>query len=108
MKKMYIAGKVTGLPLEDVQKNFQQGEQVAKSMGYYPVVPINSIPDDTPWDKAMRMALKIMLDCDAVLALNNYSDSLGATLEIMIAQRINMPVYQIGYPVASMENAFLS
>lgn len=108
MKKMYIAGKVTGLPLEDVQKNFQQGEQVAKSMWYYPVVPVYHIPDDEPWDKAMRTALKLMLDCDAVLLLNNYSTSRGALIEVMVAESINMPVYQIGYPVASMENAFLS
>ncbi|MFA6726854.1 MAG: DUF4406 domain-containing protein [Prevotella sp.] len=107
-KKAYISGKVTGLTREEVLANFKQGEKVAKDLGYIPVVPIYYITEDETWEGAMKIAIKLQMGCDVVLHLNNWEDSKGAVIEHQVAQMVNMPILLINYPVASMNNAFLS
>lgn len=93
--KIYIAGKVTGLPHEEVAAKFAAAQQHLESLGYEVVNPIQVVNDpNCPWDLAMRKCLAAMLDCHAVHVLPCWKDSKGAKMEVEIAFRLQMPVYK--------------
>ncbi len=88
----YVAGKVTGLPKEEVNKKFNLIANQLGSMGYQVVRPL-SISDDTrPWDETMRAEIRKMLECDEVHMLPDWQQSRGAQLERDIALRLGMEV----------------
>ena len=49
-----------------------------------------------PWEEYLRNALRLMLTCDAVVALPGWRESKGARLEVYVALELGMPVVE--YP----------
>ncbi|WP_291122748.1 DUF4406 domain-containing protein [Flavobacterium sp. UBA6046] len=85
-KKIYIAGKVTGLPQQEVIDKFAKAKQEIEEMGFEVVNPIEVVNDfDTPWNEAMKMCIMALLDCNAMVLLPCWIDSKGAQLEKDIA-----------------------
>ena len=93
MKKAYIIGKVTGLPRNEVITKFTKAAEWLKSMGYMAVNPVDLIPENTGWHDAMKACIKLMVDCDAVMLLPDWSESRGAYLEVMIARNLELPEF---------------
>lgn len=91
MKKIYIAGKVTGLPIEDVRLKFAAAQKEIEKQGFIAVNPMLIVKNpDTPWDKAMKMCIAELLKCDAALFLKDWSLSKGAILEHKIASDVGI------------------
>lgn len=94
MKKIYIAGKVTGEDKLDCAIKFAKAQNQLKAKGFEPVNPLEVVGTwEITWDEAMKKCIKALMDCDAVLFLPCASDSEGARLEFIIADRINIPVF---------------
>ncbi|MDY0102803.1 MAG: DUF4406 domain-containing protein [Lentimicrobium sp.] len=92
-KKVYIIGAVTGLEREAVVAKFDKAAQALNSAGMAPVNPVEVVQPETGWNDAMRLCIKTMLTCDAVLLLPDWQESRGATLEVMIARNLEMPEF---------------
>jgi hypothetical protein len=91
-RRVYVAGKVTGLPKEQVKTKFNQITNKLHSLGYQVVKPV-AITDEAPnWDDAMRNDIKKMLECDELHMLPDWQESRGAQLERDIAIRLGMNV----------------
>ena len=95
-KKIYISGPISGHDLEVRRRVFSDAAKAAAALGFEPVSPFdNGVPEDAPWEDHMRADIEMLLDCHAILMLPGWKDSKGATTEIIIAQRINLKIYEL-------------
>jgi DNA-binding MarR family transcriptional regulator len=87
MSKIYISGKITGLPLEEVKEKFEKAEKILIAQGYEVVNPTrNGIPESEPWDVHVAFDIVAMLGCSAVYLLQDWPYSKGATIEKSVAE----------------------
>ncbi len=90
-KKIYIAGKVTGLPQQEVVAKFAKAKQEIEGMGFEVVNPIEVVNDfATPWNEAMKLCIAALLECNAVVLLPCWKSSKGARLEKDSARSFGM------------------
>lgn len=90
--KVYIAGKVSGLPIGEVFTKFGQAEYWLKGQGYEVVNPLRLCSADWPWERCMRVCLTEMMKCDVVCLLKDWGDSAGARAEYFLATLLKMRV----------------
>lgn len=94
MAIVYISGPMTGLPNLNSEA-FDAAEVFLKHLGHTPFNPRHLNPPGTSWHECMRRDLAAMMECDEVGLLPGWEHSKGASLEAAIAQRLNMPVYEL-------------
>lgn len=82
--KVYISGPMTGLPDYNRAAFFRAAEELKEKGCYVPVHTAWMIDQLTRADY-MRMALQMMLTCDAIYLLRGWENSLGARVEKSIA-----------------------
>ena len=92
-EKIYVSGKMTGDG--NYRRKFLQAENRLFDAGYYPVNPAAFVPKYISWQGAMRLVLKVMLDCDGVALLPDWKKSVGAKIEARLAREIGIPVKPI-------------
>ena len=102
MKKVYIAGKIKGLSLSEVDKKFSEAQLHLLSKGYLAFNPfeyiksINEIrerayteilTDHNPAHRAiiLRLLTEKLLQCDMIYMLPCWQDSQGAKYEKTVA-----------------------
>lgn len=92
-KKVYIAGKITGLPWEPTVAKFAQAENKLKAQGYTVVNPITLVNDpNIGWADAMRICIASLIDCDMIFMLADSVDSRGAKIELQTAIDHNLEI----------------
>lgn len=92
MKKIYIAGPMTGLP----ELNFPAFHAAAaelRTAGHHVINPaeINTDPS-AAWVDCMRADIAQLVTCDTIHLLAGWSRSRGATLEHHIASQLDMEI----------------
>lgn len=92
--KIYIAGRVSGIPRVDAERNFERGERALAANGLDFVNPLKLADKDATKLEAMRMLLPTMLGCDGILMLNDWTFSEGARLERMLANYAGLRVIE--------------
>lgn len=84
--RVYVSGKITGLELEKAKEKFASAEQLISSIGLAPVNPMkNGLPESSTWEQHMLKDIAMLFECDAILMLSNWTESLGARIERAIA-----------------------
>ena len=83
--KIYIAGKVTGLPYDEVKAKFAQAALMLWTMGFEPVNPVELVPSEAGWNKAMRLCIRELADCEFIYLLPDWYKSKGALVERLLA-----------------------
>jgi len=78
--KVYIAGKITGLPELEAMINFLNAECKLKGEGHTPLNP-SVLPSGFEHEEYMHICYAMIDVCDAVCFLENWKDSKGARLE---------------------------
>ena len=91
-KTIYVAGKMYGLPEEQVREKFEKAASQLQNQGYKVVSPASDMQQNLSWEDTMRHSIKSMLDCDEVHLLPCWQESRGAQLERDIAIRLGMNV----------------
>lgn len=93
MKKIYISGKITGLVYEEAFELFESAEEKLSNQGFSVVNPMKLEHNhDLSWESYMKEDLKAMLDCTHVYALKNHENSVGAMLEVELAEKLGIKV----------------
>jgi hypothetical protein len=96
MKRVYIAGPMTGLPELNFPA-FHAAEKNLRADGFEPVNPVhNGLPREAPWSDHMRADIAMLLTCEAVMMLPGWQKSRGASLERHIAKRLGMGIIYAG------------
>lgn len=92
MTRVYISGKMTGVPDLNFPLFNAEADRL-RSLGYEVVNPVEICEDpNTPWHDCMRADIKALLDCDVIALLDGWEDSQGAHLELHIAHRVGIKV----------------
>lgn len=116
--KIYISGKISGLPEAEVAFKFEQARQKLLQEGHSVVNPFEiglpfeaqwlaeGINDRERWERHMDRDLDLLRDCDAIYMLDNWSTSRGAIIELKEAISHRMPV--LGYMTGEQLSAALA
>lgn len=89
--RIYIAGPITGI--SDFRDRFARAQRKVEELGQTAVNPaLDGIGRGKPWSWYMRRATMALLTCDAVLLLDGWQDSRGASREHQIAVELEMPI----------------
>jgi hypothetical protein len=93
-KKIYIAGKVTNLPYNQVQQKFEAAETKLQVMHKLNVVnPTKLVKQETPWNIAMVQCITHLQKCDAIFLLPDWNQSEGALVEVAWAIENKIKIY---------------
>lgn len=105
-RKVYIAGPMTGRPEYNVPA-FNEAAARYRSLGYEVANPAELPLEhgyEKPWSFYMRLAIGMLLGCDAIVMLDGWQESRGATLEHHIATRLGLELLFDKERVTSTEN----
>lgn len=80
-KRIYIAGKISGLSQDVYTKNFAQAAEYLKEKGHVPINPVDTSHLELPYSIQMEVCKLLLASCDAIYMLSNWSDSAGAKQE---------------------------
>lgn len=93
MKRAYISGKISGLPIEEVRAKFQAAEDQLTKAGFEPVNPTkNGLPVESSWEEHMKKDLSLLLTCDLLIMLPCSGDSKGSALEAFVAGNVGIQI----------------
>lgn len=94
MKRVYIAGPMTGLPAHNFPA-FRHAAMLLREAGYEVMSPVEINNEEScsakPWQECMRADIAALVTCDMVALLPGWENSRGATLEHYIANSVGIP-----------------
>lgn len=92
--KLYMSGKITGLPISEAAALFKAKEREIKHIGdvFNPIEKCAFLPKDSNWEVYMRHCIKHLVDCDEIHMLPNWEDSKGATVEHDLAKALGIKI----------------
>ncbi len=90
MKKVYIAGKVTGVNPVKASQKFAAAENWLVNQGYTVYNPMKLVLPGTQWEDAMKICIRALTECDIIYTLPCWRRSQGARLEVKIAKKLKM------------------
>ena len=92
--RIYISGRITGLPYPIAVKRFAVAARRLSELGHHPVNPIyNGLPRDATWAEHLRADLATLRRYDGVCMLRGWERSRGAQIERRVALKRGMPIY---------------
>ena len=92
MKKIYIAGKISGLPQQEVIDKFADLQSNLERCGFDVINPLSIVGDwNVTWEFAMKKCIKALIDCDGVYLMDCHTQSVGATIEMELAKKLKIP-----------------
>lgn len=92
--KIYISGKITGKDPQSVAMAFNWTENQLLKQGYEVVNPLKLPHEhDKSWINYMREDIPHMINCDAIVMIDDWKTSNGAQLELDVAQRLGLKVF---------------
>lgn len=89
-RKIYIAGKVTGLNYCEAFTEFKKIEKGLIAQGYEVINPLEIVPSNSSWEDAMKICIRELTSCYAIYLLPNWHQSRGAKLEARIASELGL------------------
>lgn len=79
--RIYIAGKVTGLPYQATFDKFLQIEEMLKHLGQEVVNPMREVTPGLDWQHTMKQRLSSLLGCNAIFLIHDWEHCTDARLE---------------------------
>ena len=91
--KVYISGKISGLPISEVEQKFSRAEWLLEDIGIQPVNPLkNGLSLHDPWKRHIARDIELLLECNGILMLTTWKDSKSASIEYSVAKIQGMTV----------------
>lgn len=93
--KIYISGKISGLPIKSVIKKFKFHSEILRLKGYDIVNPIEISPlnESNDWYDYMVNDIAGLFKCDAIYMLSDWGQSKGARIEYAIAKELGLKIF---------------
>ena len=91
-KRVYISGKITGLPMDEWTESFDRGCEKAENMGMNPRDPTILQVYDLTYEEYMKLDLMLLETCDAIYMLKGWEDSPGANREHDRAKKLGLEI----------------
>jgi hypothetical protein len=90
--KVYICGKITGLPLGEAFERFQQAENLFPANEFIVVNPMK-LPHnhDKSWESYMKECIHHLLECTHIYCIpDELEESKGAAIEMYLAEKLKI------------------
>ena len=94
-KRIYIAGKVSGLPRKETSMKFGAHQKKLMNEGHAPIVPLDLCNKNDDWSTAMRKCIAALCTCEEIHMLPDYVDSKGAWFEREVASRLGIKIIYV-------------
>ena len=92
--KIYISLPITGHDIEEVEASCIYASGVIQAKGHTPVSPLDISPDpDADYAEHMGNDIEALLNCDAVIFMENWRTSKGCRLENAAAEIYDKQVF---------------
>jgi hypothetical protein len=94
--KIFISGRVIGLPREEAVRNFERGEKLLLQNTYDFINPLKVVPEEATPAEAMEICLPLVCSnqCDGILLRNDSMFSEGSLLEKATAQYCHKLIFE--------------
>ena len=94
--KIYISGKISGIPLDEARIKFENAESDITGIGETPVnsMKIGEYHPDKLWHEYMIEDISELFKCDAILLLPCWAESKGARIEKFIADELGLLIFR--------------
>lgn len=86
MCKVFISGRVSGLPYDYAKAKFDKAERYFLAAGYQVFNPTEVCKLEWSWVRCMIVCLWYLFQCDTVAFLDNWKESRGARIEHFVAK----------------------
>ena len=92
--KIYVAGKVSGLPLEHTKEKFKWHAAFLSFQGNEVINPmvISPFDESKTWEDYISECIPELLKCDAIYLLRDWGQSKGARIEYVIAKELGLKI----------------
>ena len=92
--RIYISGKISGLPYKEVEARFDDAEALLSEIGFEVVNPLkNGLATHEEWIKHLCKDIEMLHSCDAIYMMDNWTTSTGASIEYDIAIRTGKDIW---------------
>lgn len=96
--RYYLSGPMTGRP----EHNFPEFSRIAEHLRarHMDVLSPHELdtdlaPGTMTWEWYLKRDIKAMMDCDAIILMSNWEESRGARVELTVADKVKMFVYDL-------------
>lgn len=90
--KVYISGPINGIENNNAEA-FKNAENLLRFNGYEAISPLKAasvLSSNSTWKDYMIFDIKLLMECDYIYMLPNWTKSKGALLEKMIADGLQI------------------
>lgn len=92
--KIYLSGKITGLPIQEAREKFADAQALLEEIGFEAVNPTEKgLSNELPWEQCMVKDIESLLSCDAIFMMDDWMESKGAQIEYDIANRLGKDIW---------------
>lgn len=92
--KIYIAGKITGEPINECKTKFAAAEQELVEAGANPVNPFSlGCPDNWTFEQCKTTCFDAIHECEGIYMLPDWKKSPGARVELHQAMKLKLHVF---------------
>lgn len=91
MTKVYIAGPVSYMPNLN-KAEFENMQEKLTAAGFKVVNPLELCDPSWEWQTCMKVCIRELMLCDAVIMLPKWESSKGASIEHELAKRVGLSV----------------
>jgi len=96
--KIYISGKISGIPLSEVKAKFQEAQSFLENLGFDVVNPVkNGLTEFNTWEQHIVRDVELLLPCDAIYMFDGWMCSVGACIEYDISVRTGKRIFFESY-----------
>lgn len=89
--RIYLVAKVTGLPPREVRAKYATFKKILEDHGYEGVAPTDHVNPNSDWHSAMKVCIPLLISCDYYMIIGETHTSAGATIEVTIAEWLQIP-----------------
>ena len=94
--KVFLSGQISGRDTESAKDHFKRVEIDLTKRGKFVLNPADNVPREA-WQDYMRDSISQLVRCEAVVMLDDWQESKGATIERNLALELGLPVYYERY-----------
>jgi hypothetical protein len=89
---VYISGRVTGKPRELTLAKFDKAAKLLYASNHNPINPMLLTEPGCSQKEAMKKLIPFLLDCDAIMMLEDWEYSEGSMIELQLAKYVGLQI----------------